>query len=630
MTRKQKRSLIKILAAAVLFAAGILCRPWPVVSAALFLGAWLLSGLDILVRALKGIVHGELLDENFLMSAASMGALILGDFSEGVAVMLFYRVGELFESVAVDRSRRSITSMMELKADEAHVLRDGEILTVDPEEAAVGEILVIRPGEKIPLDGVVIEGVSEINTAALTGESLPRRISPGDELLSGCVNGEGLLKMRVTKAAHESTVARILELVENSAARKSKSEAFITKFARVYTPTVVGLALAIAVIPPILSGFTGWGGWIHRGLTFLVISCPCALVISVPLSFFGGIGAASRLGILVKGGSYLEALAAADCVVLDKTGTLTRGSFSVRELRPNMIGEDELLVLAAKCEAASTHPIARSILDAYRERFGGEPDLSDVRSVTEVAGNGVSCMLAKETVAAGNRRLMKTLGVPCDTPDCPGTVVHVAATFGQSEEGRPTGKRYLGCILIADEIKPTAPSAIARLKAAGIRKTVMLTGDTERTAAAVAAEVGVDEYRAELLPDGKVAAVEALIAEGKGKVAFVGDGINDAPVLSLADIGIAMGGIGSDAAIEAADAVLMDDDPAKIADAIAIARRSVRISRQNIVFALSVKALILLLGAFGYAGMWLAVFADVGVSVIAILNAMRCLRTKTE
>ncbi|MBQ8509531.1 MAG: heavy metal translocating P-type ATPase [Clostridia bacterium] len=637
MTRKQKRSLYKIIAAAVLYIAGLLAEHLAggtigfVTSLIFFAAAYILVGLEVLIDAVKGILRGEWLDENFLMAIATVGAVLIGQYDEGVAVMLFYQVGELFQSCAVSRSRESITALMDLRADYADVERDGQVVRLDPEDVEVGEIIVVRPGEKLPLDGVIIEGATSVNTAALTGESLPRVLREGDEVLSGCVNGEGLIRVRVTKPFGESTAAKILELVENSSARKSRSEAFITKFARVYTPLVVLAAALIAVIPPFFTGFDTFPKWIFQGLTFLVISCPCALVISVPLAFFGGIGAASRQGILVKGGNYLEALAGLETVVFDKTGTLTKGSFRVEQVRPSETCDaDTLLRLAAKCEAASSHPIARSILDEHRARFGGEPDVSDVSHVTEMAGGGVTCMIGGETVAVGGRRLMKSLGIDCETPASAGTVVHAASTDGQSADGTPTRSRWLGCMVIADEVKPTSADAISRLRKLGVKRTVMLTGDAKPVAAAVAESVGVDEYEAELLPAGKVDAVERLLENKKGTLAFVGDGLNDAPVLSRADVGIAMGGIGSDAAIEAADVVLMDDDPSKIASAVSIARRTILISKQNIIFALTIKALILLMGLFGHANMWLAVFADVGVSVIAILNAMRCLKGETR
>ncbi len=621
MNKKQKRSLIKIITASLLLVIGAAVGALSDSTVAFYVelcvigAAYLLVGADVLVRSVRGILHGELLDENFLMAIATVGAMILGEFVEGVAVMLFYQVGELFQSLAVASSRRSISALMDLRADAAEVLRDGKSLRVDPDEVEVGEIILVRPGEKVPLDGDIVEGITSLNTAALTGESLPRRAEVGDAVMSGCINGEGLIKIRTTKPFGESTVAKILDLVENSAAKKSKSESFITKFARVYTPAVVFAATALAFIPSIITG--DWHRYVYLGLNFLVISCPCALVISVPLSFFGGIGAASKRGILVKGGNYLEALAELDNVVFDKTGTLTEGVFKVTQILPTEgVSKEMLLSLAAKAESASSHPIARSIIEAN----GGMPDTSDVKGIMEIAGSGVTCIIDGETVAAGGRRLMKSLGIECRTPSVSGTVVHLAMTKNQSGEGT-TQKLYLGCIVIADRAKAGAKGALEALKTLGVKKCVMLTGDQKSSAEAVSRELGGIEYRAELLPGDKVSEVEKLLESGK--TAFVGDGINDAPVLSRADVGIAMGGIGSDAAIEAADVVLMDDDPAKIATAIQIARRTLQISRQNVIFALGVKAAILLLGTLGYASMWLAVFADVGVSVIAILNAIR-------
>ena len=628
MTKKQKRSLYKIIAAAVLFVAGMLLEHkfgLRIASMIVFLAAYVLVGLEILVKAVRGIAGGELLDENFLMSIATLGAFALGDFSEGVAVMLFYQVGELFQSCAVASSRKSITGLMELRADYADVERGGEVLRVDPDEVEIGEVIVIKPGERIPLDCRIIEGSTSVDTSALTGESLPRTAGTGDELLSGCVNREGLIRAEVTKPFGESTVAKILDMVENSSAKKSKSENFITRFARVYTPAVVAAALVIAIVPPIIFGFDSFPKWIFQGLSFLVISCPCALVISVPLAFFGGIGGASKRGILVKGGNYLETLAELETVVFDKTGTLTKGNFKVTELRPEGIGEDELLALAASAESASSHPIARSIVEAYTARTGCRP--AEAKNIVEVAGNGITCLLNGETVAVGNRRLMKTLGLEIEAPQTVGTVVYVASTSGQTAEG-VTKSRYLGCIVIADEIKPTSAEAIGALRECGVKRLIMLTGDSKSIADAVSKRLGLDGYYAELLPDGKVEKLEELLGEKSERtsLAFVGDGLNDAPVLSRADVGIAMGGIGSDAAIEAADVVLMDDDPAKLAEAVRLARKTVRISRQNVVFALGIKSAILLLGLFGRMNMWLAVFADVGVAILAILNSMRTLK----
>lgn len=606
LTKKQQKALKKIIAAAVLFAAGIITDvlgvPW--VPLALFTAAYIIVGLEVLIHALKGILSAQLLDENFLMAIATVGAFILGEYSEGVAVMLFYQIGELFQSIAVSRSRKSITSLMDLRADYADVERDDTVTRVDPNEVAVGETIVIKPGEKLPLDGTVIEGATTLNTAALTGESLPRSVTAGDEVLSGSVNGEGLIRVRTTKPFGESTVAKILDLVENSATKKSRREAFITRFARWYTPAVVITALLLALIPSLVTGDVQ--KWVYQGLNLLVISCPCALVISIPLSFFGGIGAASRAGILVKGSNYLEALAELDTIIFDKTGTLTEGRFSVAEICPIGVSEHELLRIAAKAEAASSHPIARSIIEAY----GEVPDTSDVTEVRELAGKGVMCKIGGVNTAVGGEQLIRSLGGHVGYGEGGGTEMFVLQ-----------GGKLIGCIAVSDKIKPTAKAAIASLRDAGVARCVMLTGDNKAVASNVAKELSLDEYRAELLPQDKVAEVERLL--NTGKCAFVGDGINDAPVLSRADIGIAMGGIGSDAAIEAADVVLMDDDPAKIAAAIKISRRTIRISRQNTVFALVVKGAIMLLGIFGAANMWLAVFADVGVSVLAILNAMR-------
>ncbi len=608
LTSKQKRQLKKIIAAVLLFAAGIVTSLFEIayIPLLLFALSYIAVGLEILIKAVKGIFSAQILDENFLMAIATIGAFVLGEFSEGVAVMLFYQIGELFSSIAVSRSRRSITELMDLCPDSADVDRDGNIITVDPAEVEIGEVIVLKPGEKIPLDGVIIEGASSLNTAALTGESMPSAVSVGDEVLSGSVNGEGLIRIRTTKMFGESTVSKILDLVSNAAAKKSRREAFITRFARWYTPIVVAAALFISLIPPLFDG--AWSKWVYGGLNFLVISCPCALVISVPLSFFGGIGAASRRGILIKGGNYLEALAELDTVIFDKTGTLTEGCFSVSEVCPIDVDRDELLKIAAKVEASSTHPIARSIVKAY-----GTVDTSDVTEVTELAGKGIMCKINGVTAAVGGVKLIESLGGNVSFNMDGDTAVFVIFD----------GK-LIGSISVCDRIKVNARKAVTLLTEAGIKRCVMLTGDNKATAERVASELGICEYRAELLPQDKVREVERLLKEGS--CAFVGDGINDAPVLSRADVGIAMGGIGSDAAIEAADVVLMDDDPSKIADGIKIARRTVRISRQNTVFALGVKVAIMLLGVFGIANMWLAVFADVGVSVLAILNAMRLQR----
>ena len=634
MTRKQKKVLARIIAAAVLLIAvsllpdipmhrhiplltepvegapdyGLVLLKWP-----LYLIPYFVIGWDILWKAVRNISRGQVFDENFLMCVATIGALVLGEYSEAVGVMLFYQVGELFQSVAVGKSRRSIAQLMDIRPDCANVERDGQILEVDPDEVAVGETIVIRPGEKIPLDGVVLEGASAIDTAALTGESAPRDVVVGSELLSGCVSLTGLLKVRVTREFGQSTVAKILDLVENASAKKAKAENFITKFARYYTPAVVCSALALAIIPSLVTG--EWGVWVHRALTFLVISCPCALVISIPLSFFGGIGGASAQGILVKGGNYLELLAKTETVVFDKTGTLTQGVFEVSSLNPAPgVTEHDLLEAAALAERHSGHPIAQSL----RRALGADVDPSRVTDVREIPGHGVSALADGKRVLAGNEKLMKREGVrplPCGAA---GTIVHVA------REGR-----YLGCAVISDQLKPTAPAAVKALKAQGIR-TVMLTGDSEAVGRAVAGQLGLDEVHAQLLPADKVERLEALLERKseKGVLAYVGDGVNDAPVLSRADVGIAMGAMGSDAAIEAADVVLMDDDPAKLGRAMEIARKCMRIVRENIVFALGVKALFLILGARGDVSMWGAVFADVGVAVIAIINATRMLKTK--
>ena len=649
MTRKQKKTLIRIIVAAVLLIAAVLLnrmdggyfylgenRPplavpflfeaRPAQDAAgngtvvyllrlwwLYLIPYLIIGWDILWKAIRNIGHGQVFDENFLMCVATVGALVLGEYSEAVGVMLFYQVGELFQSYAVGKSRRSIAQLMDIRPDVANVERDGQILEVDPEEVAVGETIVVRPGEKVPLDGVVIEGASSLNTAALTGESAPRDVAVGGELLSGCVNITGLLKVRVTKEFGQSTVARILDLVENSSEKKAKAENFITRFAKYYTPAVVFAALALAVIPSLVTG--DWSVWVHRALTFLVISCPCALVISIPLSFFGGIGGASAQGILVKGGNYLELLSKTETVVFDKTGTLTQGVFELSALVPAPgVTERELLECAALAERHSGHPIAQSL----RRALGGEIDPGRVTGVEELPGYGVSALVDGRRVLAGSGKLMKKEGVDFQPCNQAGTLVHVA------REGT-----YLGCAVIADRVKPTAPAAVKALKDRGIR-TVMLTGDSQAVGQAVAQELGLDEVHAQLLPGDKVDRLEDLLSRKspKGVLAYVGDGVNDAPVLSRADVGIAMGAMGSDAAIEAADVVLMDDDPAKLTAAMDTAHKCMRIVKQNIVFALSVKALFLILGALGKTTMWGAVFSDVGVAVIAILNATRMLKTK--
>lgn len=613
MSKKQKRMLFRVLASAVLFAVALLLPTEGWLRLFTFLIPYAVIAWDVLWRAVRNIAHGQVFDENFLMSLATVGALATGEYPEAVFVMLFYQVGELFQSYAVDQSRKSITSLMDIRPDYANIEVDGQLRQVDPEDVAVGDTIVIKAGERIPLDGVVLEGTSNVDTAALTGESLPREAQPGDDVISGCVNLSGLLRVRVTKAFEESTVAKILDLVENSSSKKAKAENFITKFARYYTPAVVLAAVALALLPPLFTSIQ-WVDSIQRALNFLVVSCPCALVISVPLSFFGGIGGASKNGILVKGGNYLEVLAKTELVVFDKTGTLTRGVFNVTAIHPDHCGEAQLLELAALAERYSDHPISRSLKEAY----GKELDTSRVSNVEELSGRGVRATVDGRQICAGNDKLMEDIGViwhPCHRV---GTTVHVAS------DGV-----YLGHIVISDEVKPDAKEAITALKACGVRRTVMLTGDAKAVGESVAQELGLDEVHTQLLPADKVTRVEALLGEvsPKGALAFVGDGINDAPVLSRADIGIAMGGLGSDAAIEAADIVLMDDKPSKLADAIRIARRTLAIVRQNIVFALAVKFLVLALSATGAANMWEAVFADVGVSVIAILNAMRALKT---
>ncbi len=611
MSKKQKQTLYRILlSAALLIAAALLpLEGWP--RLAVFLIPYALIGWDVLWRAMRNIAHGEVFDENFLMSLATVGALCVGEYPEAVFVMLFYQVGELFQSYAVDQSRKSIASLMDIRPDYANLEVDGRIQQTDPEDVAVGDIILIKPGERIPLDGDVVEGTSTLDTAALTGESLPRSVGPGESVVSGCVNLSGLLRVEVTKPFEESTVAKILDLVENASAKKAKAENFITKFARYYTPAVVLAAVVLAVLPPLALGWA-WTDAILRALNFLVVSCPCALVISVPLSFFGGIGGASRQGILVKGGSYLEVLARAETVVFDKTGTLTKGVFQVTAVHPEQGTEAELLELAALAEAYSDHPISRSLKTAYGKPL--EPER--VSHVEELSGRGVRAVVDGKEVCAGNDKLMEEIGAAWKPCHQVGTVVHVAV------DGV-----YGGHIMISDQVKEDAREAIAALKGLGVKRTVMLTGDAAAVGEAVAQELGLDEVHTQLLPAGKVERVEALLTEtsAKGALAFVGDGINDAPVLSRADIGIAMGGLGSDAAIEAADVVLMDDKPSKLAEAVDIARRTLGIVRQNIIFALGVKALVLILSAMGKATMWAAVFADVGVSVIAILNAMRAL-----
>ncbi|HIQ71611.1 MAG TPA: cadmium-translocating P-type ATPase [Candidatus Onthenecus intestinigallinarum] len=613
MTPKQRRLLARILAGGALFLLAQLAPLAGLSRAALFLVPYALAGWDVLYRAVRNIRSGEIFDENFLMAVATIGAFALGEYAEAVAVMLFYQVGELFQGYAVGRSRRSIAALMDIRPDYANVERGDGLEQVDPEQVGVGDVIVVKPGERVPLDGTVLEGASTLDTSALTGESLPRDVACGDEIISGCVNLSGALRVRVTHPFGETTVARILDLVENASSRKARAENFITKFARYYTPAVVGGAAALFVLPSL--AFGNWTEWFRRALTFLVISCPCALVISVPLSFFGGIGGASKRGILVKGSNYLETLAEAGIVVFDKTGTLTRGSFDVTAIHPNEVPPEDLLEMAALAELLSDHPISRSLKAACRRDL----DRGRVRDVTEIAGEGVQARVDGRLISAGNGKLMDRVGAPWHDCHRTGTIVHVAA------DGR-----YMGHVVISDTVKPDAQQAVRTLKEAGVRKTVMLTGDSARVGEAVGTQLGLDEVRAQLLPAQKLEQIERLLGERKGreKLVFVGDGINDAPALSRADIGIAMGAMGSAAAIEAADIVLMDDQPSKVATAIRIARRTLRIVRQNIVFALGVKAVVLLLGAMGLANMWAAVFADVGVSVIAILNAMRALRTR--
>ncbi len=636
MTKKQKTMLVRILASAALLL-GLQLLPAGVFAGldgvlfpgagrwarfALYLADYFLIGYDILRKAVKGILNRQVFDENFLMAVATVGAMALaiyenGDYLEAIAVMLFYQIGEWFQSYAVGRSRRNISELMDIRPDYANVERDGRLEQVDPDEVEIGSVIVVQPGEKVPIDGVVVEGTSSLNTSALTGESLPREAGEGDEIISGCVNMTGLLKIRTTREFGESTVSKILDLVENASSRKSKSEDFISRFARIYTPAVCYSALALAVLPPlvrllVLGVDARWGVWVYRALTFLVISCPCALVISIPLSFFAGIGGASREGVLVKGSNYLEILSQTRTVVFDKTGTLTQGVFEVNGIHHSGMPEEQLIEYAALAESASSHPISRSLQRAY----GREPDRSRVTDIQEISGHGVTARVDGVAVAAGNGRLMERLGIqPVDCRST-GTIIHMAVDGA-----------YAGHIVISDVVKPRAKEAVSALKRAGVSQTVMLTGDSRKVAEQVAAELGIDRVCAELLPADKVSKVEELLSQsrGKAKLAFVGDGINDAPVLSRADIGIAMGAMGSDAAIEAADIVLMDDDPMKIAKAIRISRKCLGIVYQNIVMALGVKAVCLILGAVGIANMYLAIFADVGVMILAVLNAIRCL-----
>ena len=619
MNKKQKKMLIRIIIAAVLIVVFSLLPAEGYLRFGLFMIPYLVIGYDILKKAFKGILNKQVFDENFLMAVATVGAILLGDYSEGVAVMLFYQIGELFQSYAVGKSRRNISELMDIRPDYANIEKDGALEQVDPDEVEIGTIIVVQPGEKVPIDGVITEGTSTLNTSALTGESLPRDAKAGDEVISGCINMTGLLKIRTTKEFGESTVSKILELVENSSSRKSRSENFISKFAKYYTPAVCYGALALAFIPPIVLLIMGkpamWGDWIYRALTFLVISCPCALVISIPLSFFAGIGGASNQGILVKGSNYLETLAQTKYVVFDKTGTMTQGVFEVSGIHHNKMPDEKLLEYAALAECSSSHPISKSLQKAY-----GKPiDRNRVTDIEEISGNGVIAKVDGISVAAGNTKLMNRLGIAYQDCHHVGTVVHMAID----------GK-YAGHILISDIIKPHAKEAIAELKKAGISKTVMLTGDSKRVADQVAGELGIQEVYSELLPADKVSRVEELLNQKseKAKLAFVGDGINDAPVLSRADIGIAMGALGSDAAIEAADIVLMDDDPLKISKAIKIARKCIRIVYENIYFAIGIKILCLILGALGIANMWVAIFADVGVMILAVLNAIRTLFVK--
>lgn len=619
MNKKQKKVLLRIIIAAILMILFALLPVEGYLRLGLFMIPYLIIGYDILKKAWKGILNKQVFDENFLMAIATVGAIILGEYVEGVAVMLFYQIGELFQSYAVGKSRRNISELMDIRPDYANIEQDGQICKVDPDEVETGSIILVQPGEKIPIDGIVEEGEAALNTGALTGESLPREVKPGDEVISGCINLNGVLKIRTTREFGESTVSKILELVENSGSRKSKSENFISKFARVYTPAVCYGALALAVVPPVVRIVMGmepaFGQWIYRALTFLVISCPCALVISIPLSFFAGIGGASREGVLVKGSNYLETLAQTKYVVFDKTGTMTKGVFEVKGIFENQMPEEKLLEYAALTESFSNHPISKSLQKAY----GKEAELNRISDVEEISGNGVTAKVDGRLVAAGNNKLMNRLGIAYKECDQAGTVVHVAV------DGI-----YAGYILIADQLKAHAKEAVTALKKSGVKKCVMLTGDGKLAAEEVAAELGITEVCSELLPEDKVAKVEELLLQkgDKEKLVFVGDGINDAPVLSRADIGIAMGALGSDAAIEAADVVLMDDDPLKIAKAIKIARKCIAIVYQNIYFAIGIKVLCLILGAAGIANMWLAIFADVGVMVLAVLNAIRALFVK--
>ena len=585
------------------------------VNISIYLISYIIVGGDIIKRAIRNISRGKVFDENFLMSIATIGAMLIGEYPEGIAVMLFYQVGELFQSYAVDKSRRSIAEAMDIRPDYANVKKNDEVIKVDPDEVQIGDIIVIKPGERVPLDGKVIEGNSTVDTSALTGESVPREVEVGHEILSGCININGVITAEVTKEYGESTVSKILDLVENASSKKSQSEQFITKFARYYTPIVVIIAVFLATIPPLVIDGATFSDWIYRALTFLVVSCPCALVVSIPLSFFGGIGGASRKGILVKGSNYLEALAEAEIIVFDKTGTLTKGVFNVQEIHPEGITKEELLELTSYAESYSNHPISNSLKQAY----GKEIDNGRISDVEEISGHGVIAAVDGKKVAAGNIKLMKKLNIPCYEGEAVGTVVHVGID-----------DKYAGYIVIADEVKEDSARAIKELKEAKIKQTVMLTGDTKNVASKVAKQLGLDKVYSELLPGDKVEKVEELLAQksAKGKLAFVGDGINDAPVLARADIGIAMGGLGSDAAIEAADVVIMTDEPSKIATAIKVSKKTLRIARQNTVFAIGIKIIVLILSAFGITTMWAAIFADVGVTIIAVLNAFRALNVK--
>ena len=611
-----KNRLWRIIIAAILFIVATVIdvnAEW--VNISIYLISYIIVGGDIIKRAIRNISRGKVFDENFLMSIATIGAMLIGEYPEGIAVMLFYQVGELFQSYAVDKSRRSIAEAMDIRPDYANVKKNDEVIKVDPDEVQIGDIIVIKPGERVPLDGKVIEGNSMVDTSALTGESVPREVEVGHEILSGCININGVITAEVTKEYGESTVSKILDLVENASSKKSQSEQFITKFARYYTPIVVIIAVFLATIPPLVIDGATFSDWIYRALTFLVVSCPCALVVSIPLSFFGGIGGASRKGILVKGSNYLEALAEAEIIVFDKTGTLTKGVFNVQEIHPEGITKEELLELTSYAESYSNHPISNSLKQAY----GKEIDNGRISDVEEISGHGVIAAVDGKKVAAGNIKLMKKLNIPCYEGEAVGTVVHVGID-----------DKYAGYIVIADEVKEDSARAIKELKEAKIKQTVMLTGDTKNVASKVAKQLGLDKVYSELLPGDKVEKVEELLAQksAKGKLAFVGDGINDAPVLARADIGIAMGGLGSDAAIEAADVVIMTDEPSKIATAIKVSKKTLRIARQNTVFAIGIKIIVLILSAFGITTMWAAIFADVGVTIIAVLNAFRALNVK--